>query len=73
MFRGTCLFSVPIYTRYLVEAAKLTHARNMALKASLPAMTSLAEMDRPLGYERVYLPLHKVANPPFHIQGEYLF
>ena len=23
----------------------------------------------PLGYERVYLPLHKVADTPFHIQG----
>ena len=22
-----------------------------------------------LGYERVYLPLHKVADTPFHIQG----
>ena len=25
---------------------------------------------RPLGYERVYLPLHKVADTPFHIQGD---
>ena len=24
---------------------------------------------RPLGYERVYLPLYKVADTPFHIQG----
>ena len=24
---------------------------------------------RPLGYERVYLPLCKVADTPFHIQG----
>ena len=24
---------------------------------------------RPLGYERVYLPLKKVADTPFHIQG----
>ena len=25
---------------------------------------------RPLGYERVYLPLRKVADTPFHIQGD---
>ena len=25
---------------------------------------------RPLGYERVYLPLYKVADAPFHIQGD---
>ena len=24
---------------------------------------------RPLGFERVYLPLHKVADTPFHIQS----
>ena len=28
---------------------------------------------RPLGYERVYLPLHKVADTPFHIQGGDIF
>ena len=27
---------------------------------------------RPLGYERVYLPLWKVADTPFHIQGDVL-
>ena len=27
---------------------------------------------RPLGYERVYLPLCKVADTPFHIQGDEL-
>ena len=25
---------------------------------------------RPLGYEKVYLPLYKVADSPFHIQGD---
>ena len=25
---------------------------------------------RPLGYERVYLPLYKVADTPFHTQGD---
>ena len=25
---------------------------------------------RPLGYERVYLQFHKVADTPFHIQGD---
>ena len=25
---------------------------------------------RPLGYERVYLPLHEVADTPFHIQED---
>ena len=25
---------------------------------------------RPLGYERVYLPLYKVADTPFHIYGD---
>ena len=25
---------------------------------------------RPLGYERVYLPLYRVADTPFHIQGD---
>ena len=28
--------------------------------------------DRPLGYERVYLPLYKVADTPFHFQGDIL-
>ena len=27
----------------------------------------------PLGYERVYLPLCKVADTPFHIQGDDMF
>ena len=27
----------------------------------------------PLGYERVYLPLHKMADTPFHIQGDVLY
>ena len=29
-----------------------------------------AYMTRPLGYERVYLPLYKVADTPFHIQRD---
>ena len=28
---------------------------------------------RNLGYERVYLPLYKVADTPFHIQGDDVF
>ena len=32
----------------------------------------LFPITRPLGYERVYLPLHKVADTPFHIQGDVL-
>ena len=28
---------------------------------------------RHLGYERVYLPLGKVADTPFHIQGDVLY
>ena len=28
------------------------------------------QANRPLGYERVYLPLCKVADTPFHIQGD---
>ena len=31
-------------------------------------------ISRPLGYERVYLPLHKVADTPFYIiQGDVVF
>ena len=30
-------------------------------------------MESPFGYERVYLPLHKVADTPFHIQGDQVF
>ena len=26
---------------------------------------------RPFGYERVYLPFHKLADTPFHIEGEW--
>ena len=29
-------------------------------------------MTRPPGYERVYLPLCKVADTPFHIQGDHV-
>ena len=32
-------------------------------------MQTLMVKYRPLGYERVYLPLCKVADTPFHIQG----
>ena len=31
--------------------------------------TVKVEIFRPLGYERVYLPLYEVADTPFHIQG----
>ena len=31
--------------------------------------TNIGSIDRPLGYERVYLPLYKVTDTPFHIQG----
>ena len=30
---------------------------------------ALIDIYRPLGYERVYLPLYKVADAPFNIQG----
>ena len=29
--------------------------------------------NRPFGYERVYLPLWKVADTPFHIQGDEMY
>ena len=29
-----------------------------------------SRLSRPLGYERVYLPLCEVADTPFHIQGD---
>ena len=35
----------------------------------LPVTTKVAD-HRPLGYERVYLPLCKVADTPFYIQGD---
>ena len=38
-----------------------------------PAKVSREELYRPLGYERVYLPLFKVADTPFHIQGDELY
>ena len=34
--------------------------------------TSHSQIYSPLGYERVYLPLCKVADTPFHIQGDEL-
>ena len=33
-------------------------------------MVMRAKKYRPLGYERVYLPLYKVADASFHIQGD---
>ena len=33
------------------------------------ALSGLMTINRPLGYERVYLRLCKVADTPFHIQG----
>ena len=30
----------------------------------------LKRINRPFGYERVYLPLYKAADTPFHIQGD---
>ena len=35
-------------------------------------MHIIAVVIRPFGYKRVYLPLHKVADTPFHIKGEEL-
>ena len=36
----------------------------------ITAMTIILGIFRPLGYERVYLPLCKVADTPFHSQGD---
>ena len=35
----------------------------------LAAQRLITQLFRPFGYERVYLPLYKVADTPFHIQG----
>ena len=39
----------------------------------LQGRKNLQATNRPLGYERVYLPLCKVADTPFHIQGDEIF
>ena len=36
-------------------------------------MQSFSSWNRPLGYERVYVPLYKLAGTPFHIQGDEIF
>ena len=33
-------------------------------------MSVIILIQRPIGHERVYLPLYKVADTPFHIQGD---
>ena len=38
----------------------------MTLSGCAPILLTI----RPLGYERVHLPLGKVADTPFHIQGD---
>ena len=42
----------------------LTHVNNTCI---------IRSTIRPLGYERVYLPLYKVADTPFHIQRDVLY
>ena len=42
----------------------LTHVNNTCI---------IRSTIRPLGYERVYLPLYKVADIPFHIQRDVLY
>ena len=42
------------------------------LTAVILSNTDLQGVIRPIGYERVYLPLCKVADTPFHIQGNEL-
>ena len=36
-------------------------------------LETAGDTSRPLGYERLYLPLYKVADTPFHIQRGDLF
>ena len=36
------------------------------------SFTEYQNINRPLGYERVYLPLFNVAETPFHIQGDHI-
>ena len=41
------------------------------LIGELPPHYLQITITRPLGYERVYLPLYTVADTPFHIKGEH--
>ena len=47
--------------RRQIELLTNSHTKNMYDRV-------LIILHRHLGYERVYLPLHKVADTPFHIQ-----
>ena len=61
-------------------AAQLTqrqtrqHSRHCGLHnilyLSTNAVLTIFGVFRPFGYERVYLPLSKVADTPFHIKGD---
>ena len=61
------------------EAPNLGETRtvlhDLTITRTLPLWTDylLTTLLRHLGYERVHLPLYKVADTPFHIQGDYLF
>ena len=49
--------------RRALSSAKIKQQNMYVLPQSMTAY-------RPIGYERVHLPLHEVADTPFHIQGD---
>ena len=48
----------------------VTYIKTYFIKSCLILVIFSTVIFRPLGYERVYLPLCKVADTPFHIQGD---
>ena len=60
-------FDIPAQTSTLHSVSKVclhTHSYTLIIKSSPWIWNS------PLGYDRVYLPLYKVADTPFHNHGE---
>ena len=61
-------------TDVIVPAAKkksyFEFLNTMSARLNMTHLTIYSAAYRSLGYERVYLPLCKVADTPFHIQGD---
>ena len=62
-----CVYWVSSY--YAVPAFAVL---NSAVQSQKTLFAYFTRITRPLGYERVYLPLCKVADTPFHIQDDKL-
>ena len=59
-----------MFTVVDISVLKVKYVRGAPERSGVDKNMSNMTTYRPLGYERVYLPLCRVADTPFHIQGD---